>query len=101
MPSLSCNVKECSHNSNCLCALDSVSVSGGGSKENTCCSSFSTSSSASNCCKDASPETKVDCKANDCKHNEDCECHASSIDVCNCGSGCTCHDTECASFSEK
>ena len=102
MPSLSCSVRNCSHNESSLCNLNCIDVSGGASKENTCCSSFTESTGASNCssCGSASPQTSISCKATDCSHNESCSCHADSVDVCSCGSACNCKDTLCSSYKK-
>ena len=42
MDKISCNVINCSHNSNSICYADKVIINGNGSheSENTCCSSF-------------------------------------------------------------
>lgn len=101
MPRLSCSACECGHNSEGYCCLDAVNVSGGVSKENTCCASFTINSGASNCCSTPSAQTAVTCRANDCVHNENCTCHADSVSICTCGSGCTCKDTECDTFKKK
>ncbi len=100
MPNIKCSVKNCKHNNNSLCALNEINVTGGECKADTCCSSFIESNGASNCNCDASPYTSVACKAHDCKHNEDCECHASNINICKCGSGCDCEATECDSYEK-
>ena len=101
MPNLSCGVCTCGHNDDCMCNLSSIDVSGGASKDNTCCNNFTTSTTASNCACHAAPETHVYCQAKDCVHNNDCTCRADSIDICSCGSECTCHDTKCNSFQQR
>ena len=101
MPNLSCSVSNCSHNDNCLCNLNSIDVSGGGSKANTCCNNFTESQGFSNCSCSGSPETNIACQAKDCTHNNNCSCDADRVDVCSCGQSCNCHDTECTSFVKK
>ena len=101
MPKLCCAAYNCSHNENSLCNLNSIDVSGGVTPEDTCCNSFSTSSSASNCAGCACAETNIGCEAHDCKHNEGCSCHAENVDICKCGSGNSCDNTECSSFAKR
>lgn len=98
MPDLACSVSNCAYYDNRLCSLNSVDVSGGDCKEGTCCSSFVEAKYATNCTKCGTKETSVACKATDCTHNENCSCHAQSIDVGAKGNACSCHDTQCNSF---
>lgn len=100
MPSLSCTVYNCRHNDSKLCNLNTIDVSGGATRENTCCSSFIESSGTSNCSGSGFPETNISCKAHDCTYNENCSCHADNVDVCSCGSACDCHDTECNTYTK-
>lgn len=104
MPDLSCSVTHCKHNSNHLCILDSIKISGGNSKEGTCCESFveaGTAENATNKSVEASAKTHVYCTANDCTFNDECDCRADGIDICKCSSNCCCHETECHSFTAK
>lgn len=101
MPNLSCSVYNCTHNDSKLCNRHTIGVSGGATKENTCCSSFIESSGTSNCSGSGSPETNIACKAHDCTYNEDCSCHADHVDVCSCGSACNCYETECHTYSKR
>ncbi|MDO5561022.1 MAG: DUF1540 domain-containing protein [Oscillospiraceae bacterium] len=101
MPQLSCGVTECSYNAQAMCSLNNIDVTGGECKDGTCCESFSTASYSSNCCSNPESQTGVHCEAHDCKHNEHCSCHADSIEICNCGSGCSCDDTACATFKKR
>lgn len=104
MPNLSCSVTHCKHNSDHLCILDSIKISGGNSKEGTCCESFveaGTAENATNKSVEASAKTHVYCTANDCTFNNECDCRADGIDICKCSSNCSCHETECHSFTAK
>lgn len=101
MPNLSCSVYKCNYNDDRLCRLNMIDVSGGERIENTCCSSFSESSGATNCSGSAIPETSISCKAHDCTYNEDCKCHAETVEVCTCRSGSSSHDSECSTFSKR
>lgn len=104
MPDLSCSVTHCKHNSDHLCILDSIKISGGNSKEGTCCESFveaGTAENATNKSVEASAKTHVYCTANDCTFNDECDCRADGIDICKCSSNCSCHETECHSFTAK
>lgn len=101
---LRCSVNTCAHYSDNLCSLNSVKVEGAQANhsEATCCDSFrEATESTSNCsggC--ACLETSVGCSAENCTHNENCTCHADSIDICGCGAKTTEH-TACGSFCRK
>ena len=101
MPNLSCTVTQCKHNNGNLCMLDSIRISGGNSKEGTCCDSFVEAGNATNHSGDAQARTHVYCTATDCTFNDDCDCKADGIDICRCTSNCSCHETECHSFTAK
>ena len=86
MPELRCTVQTCLHNKDFYCALDG-SVAGGGSAttaEQTCCDSFEErrgGDTYSNVTGEASPKSDIDCKAVECRYNEDWQCHAGKISV--------------------
>ncbi|SHJ59148.1 protein of unknown function [Hathewaya proteolytica DSM 3090] len=102
MPKLSCGVFNCAYNDSNLCSLNSIKVSGGETKSNTCCSSFAESNGVTNCVSGfASPDTDIHCEAHDCIHNENCACHADNVDVSSLGSANNCIDTKCNSFTQK
>ncbi len=109
MPRLGCSVGECSYNSSGYCALNSIDVSGGGSKDTTCCSSFvaknnGAMNSIENEYQNVTAYSDISCEAQDCIHNDNCECNADSIDICHCGSSCNCdssRDTECSTFYKR
>ena len=82
MPDLRCTVQTCTHNKNFYCDLDGIVVGG---------------NSYSNVTGEASPTSKIDCKATDCMYNDECKCHAGKISVEG-GDACHCEQTECATF---
>lgn len=104
MTELRCTVQTCVHNKNEYCALNSITVGGSTAKkaDDTCCDSFQErkGDTFSNSVGQASLNTRVDCKATDCKYNTQQKCHADKINVegrCACSTG----ETECATFAMK
>ncbi|WP_310604676.1 DUF1540 domain-containing protein [Anaerosporobacter sp.] len=100
MPSLLCTVSSCRYNDEKLCSLNTIDVSGGATKENTCCSSFSEASGSSNCTGCGTSETSIYCQAHDCTHNGNSTCHADSVDVCSDGHACECKETACNTYAQ-
>lgn len=114
MPELKCTVQTCVHNRQFLCDLDAIQVGGSSAKhaKDTCCDSFQErKESMSNSMTGGysgnygditsskpSDTSKIDCKAVECKYNEDCHCHAGKISVEG-SQACDCHETECATFT--
>lgn len=106
MPELKCTVQTCVHNKQFLCDLDAIQVGGSDAKHprETCCDSFQErkegayQNSYSNVTGKASDTSKIDCKAVECKYNENCDCHAGKISVEG-SNACECEGTECATFS--
>lgn len=101
MPELKCTVQTCAHNCQMLCELDAITVGGDTAKnaEETCCDSFVQrgEGSMSNVTNSASDRSEIDCKACDCKYNDNCKCEAGAISV----EGSTAKradGTECATF---
>lgn len=101
MPQLKCTVQTCVHNQQFLCDLDAIEVGGSNAKSagETCCDSFQErkGDSYSNVTGSASELSSIDCKATDCKYNDQCECHAGKISVEG-SSACRCGETACATF---
>lgn len=104
MTELKCTVKTCMHNKDEYCVLNSITVGGSTAKkaEDTCCDSFKErkGDTFSNMSRDASLNTHIDCKATDCKYNNQCKCHAEKINVKG-SCACTTRETECATFTMK
>ena len=100
MPNLSCSVTKCKHNSDHMCVLDSIKISGGDCKEGTRCDSFSEGNSAKNQTGEVAERTHVYCLAKDCNFNNSCDCVADSIDICPCNTGSCCDDTQCRSYTK-
>lgn len=101
MPELKCTVQTCMHNKNFYCALDNIVVGGSDAKDakETCCDSFEErkGNTYSYVTGEASPLSKIDCKATECTYNKDCLCHAGKISVEG-SNACHCEQTECATF---
>lgn len=112
MPELKCTVQTCVHNKQFLCDLDKIQVGGSSAKTaiETCCDSFqerkesgysnNASQSSSDVTGMASDRSCIDCKAEDCMYNCECECHAGKISVEG-SNACDCKETECATFKCK
>lgn len=103
MPELRCTVQTCMHNKDFYCDLKSITVGGSSAKksEETCCDSFEERKSGtySNVMGEASPTSNIDCKATECKYNNQCKCHAGKISVEG-GDANTAEETECATFTK-
>lgn len=112
MPELKCTVQTCVHNKQFLCDLDTIQVGGNSAKhaQDTCCDSFQerkesmsngvTGSHGDVTSSNASLTSTIDCKAVDCKYNDNCACHAGKVSVEG-SQACHCKDTECATFTCK
>ena len=105
MPELKCTVQTCRHNQDFYCDLESIVVGGNSAKrpEETCCDSFEERKGGmSNAYtmgeRYASPKADIDCKAVECRYNEQCRCHAGKISVEG-SQACQCEQTECATFT--
>ena len=105
MPQLRCNADNCAHNANNCCCNNEIKVDGqqAQTSSNTCCSNFCESQGNMQDAVDqayASPETEVDCSAQNCAHNDNCKCHADSVDVSGAGA-CNCDGTCCSTFKPE
>lgn len=102
MPELRCTVQTCRHNQDYYCDLDAITVGGDRAKRpvETCCDSFEerVGESYGNAANEASPTSRIDCKAVCCQYNENCVCYAGKISVEG-GDACQCEETECATFT--
>ena len=103
MPELKCTVQTCVHNKQFLCDLDMIQVGGDQAKtpRETCCDSFQERKEGtytSDVTGQASNLTKIDCKAVECKYNDNCDCHAGKISVEG-SNACQSESTECATFT--
>lgn len=105
MPILNCSVDKCNYNREGLCCLRGIDVSGGMTKENTCCASFSPIHGASNsvCASNPTNHTDIKCMAKDCNYNKEAKCHAPKVNIAECTScRCTsCSDTKCDTFTNS
>ena len=104
MNRVSCQVTSCQHNDANMCSLNKIKVDGPGANvsSGTCCASFTERKAApsnqAGCCH-ASPETTIDCKAENCCYNEKKKCSAGSVNVgCCCSDPKTMSETECCTF---
>lgn len=104
MPKLRCSAQNCMHNSNECCCRGEIEVAGesAGNSEETCCSNFYEDMGNARDAMDQEPTEfmEVQCRAENCTHNEGCKCHADSIDVSGYGA-CKCDDTCCSSFKPQ
>lgn len=86
MDKISCNVINCSHNSNSICYADKVIINGNGSQEseNTCCSSFldvEHYSKLTNNKHGGGPCSYLGCNVHTCSYNTGEACALNSIAV--------------------
>ena len=102
MPSLICDVKNCSYNEDNYCCLAAIRVGTPEATNNieTCCESFNESSYvANNCAKEKQGTVLIECSAIHCIHNEEHRCKAMCVPITEVDSSC-CHieDTLCGAF---
>lgn len=105
MPSLICNVKNCSHNQDSYCCLSGIEV-GGNTATNltqTCCENFCQDAyTNSNCAKEIQEVVDVTCNAERCIHNEGYHCTAECVPIAGLSSACcSTQDTLCGAFVSK
>lgn len=105
MPNLNCGVGNCAYNQGGLCSLNSVKVNGSfaNSVGATCCGSFVEKGGFTNAVENMGPAdlaTDVACEAEKCCHNENCKCHAHSIDISG-DYAQSQENTQCSSFESK
>lgn len=106
MNRINCNVTNCAYNQEQYCKAAAINIDGleANSDSETCCSTFTDEkhggSHLSNCCGNENCSC-LNCDALNCKHNEECRCTLSEIDVCSCdGNVSHCTQTCCSSFEE-
>jgi len=102
MPILKCDVVSCVHNAERCCCKGAILVEGDSAKdvEDTFCASFyeKAEDSFRNVYESPNYSLQIDCEAENCVYNEDCECQADSVGICG-GKRCDCaEDTACATF---
>lgn len=83
---ISCSVNNCSHNSNGSCCANAIRVGGKGvsKAEYTCCGSFLDQANYSNLTNSQTSSgvcESITCEAKNCKHNNNCACTASNIQI--------------------
>lgn len=102
MPSLICDVKNCSYNEENYCCLSAIHVGEHEATNNieTCCESFSQDAYiASNCVKEKEPQVAISCKAVNCIHNTGRVCAAESVNITSTTTACcSLEDTLCGAF---
>lgn len=104
MNKVECKVQSCAYNNQDLCSLDKIHVDGPAAKEKTqtCCSSFaeknnSTTNSVS--AQNATEDTGIHCKAENCSYNRNCKCDADHVCVDSSANAVsTMSGTNCATF---
>ena len=105
MADLKCAVENCYYNDQHLCSKGDIQVGGKNACtcDETCCESFSQAkegrTSFRNSVGQPSGTIRIDCKAQKCIHNVNCECVADRVDIKGCGA-CDCEGTACATFAE-
>lgn len=102
MPSLMCNVKNCSYNEENYCCLSAIHV---GEHEatndvETCCESFNQDAYiASNCVKEKVSLVAISCEAVNCIHNTNKVCAAECVNITSTTTACcSIEDTLCGAF---
>ena len=103
MPKLNCSVANCAYNAESCCCLGNVKVDGSSNTEHTegtCCNSFAEGGSGHNCSGVPADYSEIDCQATNCTHNDNCKCHADTIQVAGNGAD-RCGETECSTFCKK
>lgn len=97
MPCISCNSRDCVHNKDGGCILDTIKVGGESAQSSTetICESYVAEKGAVNCascgCEPddrACENSGIDCSAEECMYNSSCECTAENINIEKDG---TCH----------
>lgn len=105
MPSLICDVKNCSHNVDNYCALSIISVGEEGATNNieTQCNNFDeTSYTANNCMKEKQALVDIKCDATQCVHNIGHVCMAQCVPITATSTTCcNCEDTLCGAFVSR
>lgn len=105
MADLKCAVENCCYNDQHLCSKGDILVGGKNACtcDETCCESFSQAkegrTSFRNSVGQPGGTIRIDCKAQKCIHNVNCECVADRVDIKGCGA-CDCEGTACATFVE-
>ena len=104
MTNLGCTVKTCVHNSDSLCCLKEIEVSGKGAlnADMTCCSSFVKEKGSLSNSLQGTPEkqTGIKCSVDNCAYNHHCYCTADSVDISG-AKAMTSGQTECATFKQR
>lgn len=107
MNRVECEVSTCMHFDKNLCMLNKIRVEGPSAhdREQTCCMSFSEKLSggqnAVGMPNNATQDTGINCKADNCSYNDNCKCTANLVKVTNCHPNVSAKcDTHCATFVE-
>lgn len=103
MPDLSCAVTSCFYNKTDRCCKENIQVEGADARvmNETSCGSFRPRRGDSFVNMEAgTPEAKtsVHCEAQECVHNDNCNCVADRIGIAG-AHACDCKETECSTFS--
>lgn len=104
MADLKCTVENCTYNKEKLCSKGDIMVGGKNacSCRETCCESFARAKEDSfkSALDHPSKQISIDCEAVHCVYNSNYKCLAEHVDINGCGA-CDCHETSCATFTEK
>ena len=102
MPILECSVRNCLHNVDSRCDLDSIKVEGkkATTPSSTDCGSFMERKEGTMTNSTGMPDMhcKVECEAEKCTYNSKHVCTANQIGIAGDGA-CTCKETECSTFN--
>ena len=107
MPTLKCDVKNCSYNESNYCSLDYIHVGkkSATNREGTQCESFNEQEYvASNCAKEPEEVVQIKCSALPCIYNDNvaCKCMAENVAISSTTTACTnCEDTLCGAFISR
>ena len=108
MNKINCDVTNCAYNREQCCKASAVNIDGVGAntESETCCGTFvdenkNGGANLSNSCSNEDCSS-LNCDVMNCKHNENCSCSLSEIEVCGCENNtCSCEETCCSSFEEE
>lgn len=101
MPLLTCSAQSCIYNKGMNCSRGDICVEGrqAHTPQDTCCDSFEerTKYGAENSLGHASAVIDIDCKAETCIYNKECQCTAGKVGI---SGACACEpqETECSSY---
>lgn len=101
MPALVCAAQNCVYNNGLYCSKGDIKVGGENATvcQETCCESFQERRHESAKSSMGTPAVEIDikCEAKNCRHNQECVCHAKHVDISGAAAH-LCKETECVTF---